>query len=104
MRVDINGADASGGGTITVQEEGVTQSTTVTTLNFVGSNVTASGAGAVETITITGGSGGDTALTKNILSANTTITAGYSAYIPYFVEITNTFSLEIGLASYLEIG
>jgi hypothetical protein len=41
-----------GGGTITVQEEGVTQSSTVTTLNFVGAAVTASGAGATETITV----------------------------------------------------
>lgn len=63
MKVNITGADPAGGGAITVQEEGVTQSTTVTTLNFVGSNVTASGAGAIETITITGGTG---SLTKGI--------------------------------------
>jgi hypothetical protein len=44
--------DASAAGsTITVQDEGVTQSSTVTTLNLVGANVTASGAGATETIT-----------------------------------------------------
>lgn len=46
----------SGGGTITVKDEGVTQSTTVTTLDFVGAGVTASGAGATETITISGSS------------------------------------------------
>ena len=42
-------ADASA---ITVQEEGSSLSTAATTLNFVGPNVTASGTGAVKTITI----------------------------------------------------
>ena len=46
------------GGAITVQEEGSSLSTSATTLNFVGSNVTASGTGATKTITITGGGGG----------------------------------------------
>ena len=45
-------ADASA---ITVQEEGTSLSTAATTLNFVGTNVTASGTGATKTITITGG-------------------------------------------------
>lgn len=45
------------GGTSTVQDEGVTQSTTVTTFNFVGAGVTASGSGATATITIPGGAG-----------------------------------------------
>jgi hypothetical protein len=46
----------------------------------------------------------DTVVTRNILTANTTIAAGFSAYIPGFAEIANTFTLEVGLASYLEIG
>ena len=46
------------GGAITVQEEGSALSTSATTLNFVGSGVTASGSGATKTITITGGGGG----------------------------------------------
>lgn len=45
------------GGTITTQEEGGTLSSTVNTLNFVGSGVTASGGGATTTVTIPGGSG-----------------------------------------------
>ncbi len=45
------------GGAITVQEEGSSLSTSATTLNFVGDNVTATGSGATKTITITGGSG-----------------------------------------------
>lgn len=48
----FNGAGGGGGGTtITVQDEGVTQSSTVTTLNFVGPTVVASGGGATATIT-----------------------------------------------------
>jgi len=53
--LSINGsgvlsADASA---ITVQEEGTSLNTAATTLNFVGSSVTATGTGAVKTITIT---------------------------------------------------
>jgi hypothetical protein len=40
---------------LTVQEEGSSLTTAATTLNFVGSAVTASGTGATKTITITGG-------------------------------------------------
>jgi hypothetical protein len=48
-----------GGGTggITVEDEGTPLSTTATTLDFVGSGVTATGTGATKTITIPGGSG-----------------------------------------------
>ena len=49
-------ADASA---ITVQEEGSSLSTAATTLNFVGSNVTASGTGATKTITISAGTPAD---------------------------------------------
>jgi hypothetical protein len=54
---------------ITVQEEGSSLSTAGTTLNFVGSNVTATGSGATKTITITGGSG-STGIINNV-KANT---------------------------------
>ncbi|BCV02838.1 MAG: hypothetical protein CM15mV58_270 [uncultured marine virus] len=40
---------------ITIQEEGSSLSTAATTLNFVGSSVTASGSGATKTITVTAG-------------------------------------------------
>ena len=53
-------ADASA---ITVQEEGSSLSTAATTLNFVGTNVTASGTGATKTITITGGSSAEPEIT-----------------------------------------
>ena len=51
---------AASGGEITVQEEGSSLSTAATTLNFVGSGVTATGSGATKTITIPGGSGSAT--------------------------------------------
>ena len=52
-------ADQTGGGSsLTVQDEGSALSTAATTLNFVGSGVTASGTGATKTITISGGGGG----------------------------------------------
>ena len=59
------------GGAITVQEEGSSLSTSATTLNFVGTNVTATGSGATKTITITGGGGGgiDSAGVTNIVNA-----------------------------------
>ena len=56
-----DGADYSWGtvgGQITVQDEGTSLTTAATTLNFVGSGVTATGTGATKTITITGGGGG----------------------------------------------
>ena len=55
-----SGVLSASGGEITVQEEGSSLSTAATTLNFVGSNVTATGTGAVKTITI---SDSDTQLT-----------------------------------------
>ena len=57
MTSETLSADASA---ITVQEEGSSLNIAATTLNFVGSNVTASGTGAVKTITI---SDSDTQLT-----------------------------------------
>ena len=49
-------ANAESAGGITVQEEGSSLSSSATTLNFVGSAVTATGTGATKTSTITGGS------------------------------------------------
>ena len=50
--------DGTSGSSLTVQDEGSSLSTSATTLNFVGSGVTASGTGATKTITISGGGGG----------------------------------------------
>jgi hypothetical protein len=47
-------ASGGGGGSMTTQDEGTNLSTAVTTLNFTGAGVTASGAGATTTINIPG--------------------------------------------------
>jgi hypothetical protein len=82
------GGGGGGGTTITVQDEGVTQSTTVTTLNFTGGGVTASGGGATATINVPSGGGGSSVWTemdvdfgtKPVYDAQFTITdAGISA-------------------------
>ena len=59
------------GGAITVQEEGSSLSTSATTLNFVGSGVTATGSGATKTITVSGGGGGglDSATTLALVNS-----------------------------------
>ena len=63
---------SGGGSSITVQDEGSALATAATTLNFVGSGVTASGTGATKTITISGGGGsastGDFTFTGNNMS------------------------------------
>lgn len=55
---EIGNASSGGGSSLTIQDEGSSLATAATTLNFVGSGVTASGTGATKTITISGGSGG----------------------------------------------
>ena len=47
----------TGGGSLTIQEDGTPLTTAATTLNFVGQGVTATGNGATKTITIPGGTG-----------------------------------------------
>ena len=59
---------------ITVQEEGASLAAVGTTLNFVGSAVTASGTGATKTITISGG--GAFARNGNIIETTETIGVG----------------------------
>ena len=56
MTSETLSADASA---ITVQEEGSSLSTAATTLNFAGPNVTATGTGAVKTITVAAGTPAD---------------------------------------------
>lgn len=46
----------------------------------------------------------DNLQTDNVIGADTTITAGYSTYVPDELEIGNTFTYEVGLLSFLEIG
>ncbi len=61
----ITAATSGSGGTITTQDEGVPLSTTVTTLNFVGDGVVASGGGATTTVTVASFSATNVTLAKN---------------------------------------
>jgi hypothetical protein len=72
-----------GGTTITTKDEGSTLSSTVTTLDFTGAGVTASGGGATTTIDIPGGSGALTLLSSNVLgsaAADITVTGISGSY------------------------
>ena len=75
-----------GGSSLTIQEEGSSLSTAATTLNFVGSGVTASGTGATKTITVTAG-GLDSAGVRNIIQGD----AGLTQFA-YTVTSANTTS------------
>ena len=84
---------------ITVQEEGSSLATAGSTLNFVGSNITASGTGAVKTITVTGGLDSSTGIelinnTVNQAYINNKLGVDYGDYV---VNATN--ALDILLAS-----
>ena len=75
--------DATGGGgsSLTIQDEGSALSTAATTLNFVGSGITASGTGATKTITVTGSGGSGIALSD--LSVASEGTAAGNGSITY---------------------
>jgi hypothetical protein len=80
-----------GGTTITTKDEGSTLSSTVTTLDFTGAGVTASGGGATTTIDIPGGSGGAlTLLSSNVLgsaTADITVTGISGSYKDLIIVI-----------------
>ena len=81
-------------GGVTIQEEGNSLSTSATTLNFVGANVTATGTGATKTITVSGSGGSlqtrtsanaTTASLANDASADLTIVAA-KTYVLHKIE------------------
>ncbi len=85
-----------GGSSLTVQEEGSSLTTAATTLNFVGSGVTASGTGATKTITISGGGGsadlGDLQIEGSKLSVQDSSTVGVG--IENIRIAGNTFTID----------
>ena len=87
---------------ITVKEEGSALSTQATTLNFVGSNVTASGSGAEKTITVVAGAGGTFAAnavgvhTTKLVGVNTTTIAG-TATSEGAVQVRGNIAITEGL-------
>ena len=100
----------SGAAQLTVQEEGSSLSTAASTLNFVGSGVTATGSGATKTITIPGG-GGD--IFKNIAmpdgstvvaadSSTDTLTLSQSGLVSITGNSTSD-TVDIGTASAAQI-
>ena len=96
MTSETLSADASA---ITVQEEGSSQSTAATTLNFVGSNVTATGTGSTKTITV-----GDSGVTvqeegTSLATAGTTLNFVGSNVTATGTGATKTISISGGLPS-----
>lgn len=94
-------AVVSGGGGITIEDEGVALPTDATTLNFVGAGVTASGVGATKTITIPGGGGvfqaigvdniyGGTNALANITTGSTNFAGMVEALNSVTIESFNT--------------
>tara|TARA_B100000035_G_scaffold29153_1_gene22401 strand:+ start:643 stop:2622 length:1980 start_codon:yes stop_codon:yes gene_type:complete len=61
-------------GSITIQDEGSSLSTQATTLNFVGSGVTATGSGTTKTITISGGGGSGSSAADDITTGDAAVT------------------------------
>jgi len=72
---------AVSGGTQTVQDDGITQSSTVTTFNFTGAGVTASGGGATATINIPGGSGGGGIVSRRTVTGPTTVSVATTDHL-----------------------
>jgi hypothetical protein len=71
---------ATAASAVTVQDEGSALSTAASTLNFVGSGVTASGTGATKTITISGGGGATSTDFKYLeLKAHNNASGAFSA-------------------------
>ena len=92
---------AGGGGTITTKDEGSTLSSAVTTLDFVGAGVVASGAGVTTTVTIAGASGttwngvcnGRLTLTSGLAVTTADVTAATTLYFtPYKGNQIGTYS------------
>ncbi len=98
------GAEA---GAMTVQEEGSSLSTAATTLNFVGSAVTATGSGATKTITITGGA---VALNDITDVTNTSPVAGHtlvydgSGWVQATTPVSQLLVTASGSSAYLFTG
>jgi len=67
-------AQSGGGGSLTVQDEGINLATAATTLNFTGSGVTASGTGATKTITITSGGSTQSEEHPTVTNGSATVT------------------------------
>ena len=86
-----------------VKDEGTTQGR-ARTLDFTGAGVSASVSGQTATINITGGASAELLFNKHIITSDITITAGYTVYIPRYMEPATGVTVEIGADADLEIG
>ena len=84
-------AAASGGSALTIKDEGSALSTAASSLNFVGSGVTASGTGADKTITISGGGGTSNNVVRETFTGNGSATA---------FTLTNSFTTDGAVVFY----
>jgi hypothetical protein len=92
-------SDASGGGgSITVKDEGSTLTTTATSLDFVGSGVTATNSGGDVTVTINGGatSYSRTAVTSTITASVNDRILGVSASAPLEIRLPDASNYSSG--------
>ena len=96
-------AAASGGGSaITVQDEGTTLTTALTSLNFTGSGVTATNTGGAVTVNVPGGGGGSSTLSISNKTAAYTVVSGDLGTIINCT--TGTFTVSLTSAATLGSG
>lgn len=93
-----------GGSSLTVQEEGSSLSTAATTINFVGSGITATGSGATKTITVSG-----SAITvqdegSSLSTAATTLNFVGSGIVASGTGTTKTITVSGGSADFSAVG
>jgi len=86
-------AAAGGGSAITVQDEGTTLTSALSSLNFTGSGVTATNTGGAVTVNVAGGGGGSSTLTISNKTAAYTVVAGDLGTIINCTSGTFTVSL-----------
>ena len=86
-------AAAGGGSAITVQDEGTTLTSALSSLNFTGSGVTATNTGGAVTVNVAGGGGGGGSLTISNKTAAYTVVAGDLGTIINCTSGTFTVSL-----------
>ena len=91
----------TGNNTVTVQEEGSTVGSNATTLNFVGTNITAAGSGATKTITISGASGLFTNFAEgfNAYSAASSLALDNASYSMATITASANFTFSDSLTS-----
>jgi len=102
--VVINSGGGGGGSSLTVQEEGSSLSTAATTINFVGSGITATGSGATKTITVSG-----SAITvqdegSSLSTAATTLNFVGSGIVASGTGTTKTITVSGGSADFSAVG